>query len=343
MSREVCAVNIVRAPADVRAVVERWVQAEPKCNAKLEIRIVPTEGGLYLLARDDSGRVRERVVPDAQSAGVLVASWVAADSLSAPTPYEVRTPDPASATGPAIAPAATDPAIASGGPAIAPAATGPAIATGVAPEPMPPSAMLGTGGLLAPGEGAAPGASPAVVTATASLPPRQRWLSLSGLVAMSGTGGGGVRAEWDITSRRSLLFGLAASATHTGMMIYGASYEDTGKLETFDGKLIGYAGVSGERGHWHLRAALGAGLVFTTAMLETQATDRSASGVFPTGEASVTVGRDLGSNWALHMGPIVSLYVQEYQVETMGPGYYSSTMQRRDLEAMMSFALRYRL
>jgi hypothetical protein len=89
--RDNCQVTIVRAPEDARAVVEQWVAAEPKCNIKLEIRMVPTDGGLYLLARDEYGRVRERVVPDAQAAGVLVASWVAADSVG-PTPYEVHAP-----------------------------------------------------------------------------------------------------------------------------------------------------------------------------------------------------------------------------------------------------------
>ena len=81
-----CTVTIARAPDDVRAVVEAWVRSEPQCNVALEVRIVPTEGGLYLLAQDERGGVRERVVPDAQSAGVLVASWIADDNAPQPPP-----------------------------------------------------------------------------------------------------------------------------------------------------------------------------------------------------------------------------------------------------------------
>jgi hypothetical protein len=97
-----CSVSIARAPDDVRAEIERWVHAESRCTNVLEVRVVPTDGGLYLFARDDKGRVRERVVPDAKSAGVLVASWVADDSVG-PTPV----PPPA----PAPAPVAEPPAV----------------------------------------------------------------------------------------------------------------------------------------------------------------------------------------------------------------------------------------
>jgi len=119
--RPPCAVTIARAPDAVRTVIEQFVAAEASCSVKLEVRVVPTEGGLYLLARDDSGRVRERVVPDAQSAGVLVASWVAADSNTAP----VVAPAPLPA--PVVAPAGPPGAM------VAPAPM-------VAPQPMPPVA-----------------------------------------------------------------------------------------------------------------------------------------------------------------------------------------------------------
>jgi hypothetical protein len=79
-----CAVRVVRAPDDVRQVVEGWVQAEPRCSVALDVRIIATDGGLYLFALDERGRIRERIVPDAQSAGVLVASWVADDTMYTP-------------------------------------------------------------------------------------------------------------------------------------------------------------------------------------------------------------------------------------------------------------------
>jgi hypothetical protein len=93
---QVCSVEIPRAPDDVRIEIETWVRAEPRCSVELEIRVVPTEGGYYLLARDRQGRVRERIVPNAQSAGVLVASWVADDSviqeLDVPPPSQQLAP-----------------------------------------------------------------------------------------------------------------------------------------------------------------------------------------------------------------------------------------------------------
>lgn len=83
---DACGATIAYAPDDVRAVIEDWLRGEPSCSSTLEVRVVPTDGGLYLFARDEHGRVRERVVPDAQSAAVLVASWMADDSRPAPPP-----------------------------------------------------------------------------------------------------------------------------------------------------------------------------------------------------------------------------------------------------------------
>lgn len=83
---EPCRVTIALAPPDVRAEIEAWVNAEPRCVRELEVRAIPTDGGLYLSARDNNGRTRERVVPDAQSAAVLIVSWMADDSLGASPP-----------------------------------------------------------------------------------------------------------------------------------------------------------------------------------------------------------------------------------------------------------------
>jgi hypothetical protein len=81
-----CEVTIARAPEDVRDAIEEWVRREPRCTTTLEIRVVPSDGGLYLFARDAGGRSRERVVPDAQSVGALVASWIADDSSRSAPP-----------------------------------------------------------------------------------------------------------------------------------------------------------------------------------------------------------------------------------------------------------------
>ncbi len=81
-----CDVTIAHAPDEVRAEIEGWLAQESRCSVALEVRVVPSEGGYYLFARDALGRIRERVVPDAESAGVLVASWAASDGFSAPPP-----------------------------------------------------------------------------------------------------------------------------------------------------------------------------------------------------------------------------------------------------------------
>jgi hypothetical protein len=73
--RPACAIEIARAPDDVRPVVEQWLSGLPSCSIALEVRIVRTDGGLYIVARDDRGTVRDRVVPDADTAGALIASW----------------------------------------------------------------------------------------------------------------------------------------------------------------------------------------------------------------------------------------------------------------------------
>jgi hypothetical protein len=76
-----CTVTIVRAPDDVRREIEDWVHREVSCRISLDVRVIPTDGGLYLMARESTGKLHERLVPDGQAAGVLVASWVANDSL----------------------------------------------------------------------------------------------------------------------------------------------------------------------------------------------------------------------------------------------------------------------
>ncbi|MBL0217170.1 MAG: hypothetical protein IPQ07_25255 [Myxococcales bacterium] len=89
-----CTVTIARAPDDVREVVESWLRAEPPCTHTLEVRIVPSEGDLYLFVRDEHGRVRERLVPDARSAGILIASWAADDGAPSRNPLGATPPAP---------------------------------------------------------------------------------------------------------------------------------------------------------------------------------------------------------------------------------------------------------
>jgi len=81
---EICGVTFVRAPDDVRDVIEQRLRAEPRCASTLELRVIAADGGIYLIAQRPDGRIHGRLVPDAQSAGVLVASWVADDGTAAP-------------------------------------------------------------------------------------------------------------------------------------------------------------------------------------------------------------------------------------------------------------------
>ena len=94
-----CAVTIVRAPDDVRVTVESWL-ANERCEIPLTVRIIPTDGQLYIYAQDERGRVHERTVPDAQSAGVLIASWTADDGIVLPAPETVAPAAPVAATAP---------------------------------------------------------------------------------------------------------------------------------------------------------------------------------------------------------------------------------------------------
>jgi hypothetical protein len=103
-----CRINLVRVPADMRAEIEGWVAAEPRCRVTLDVRVVATPEGLYVMATDPSGRILERTVPDATTAGVLIASWAADDGAPAaptpaPAPEVATTPEPVAAATPAPA------------------------------------------------------------------------------------------------------------------------------------------------------------------------------------------------------------------------------------------------
>ncbi len=112
-SSSACVIELIRAPAEVAEVVQQWVGAEPVCT-RLTVRIIPTEGGLYVLATAPDGRTWDRIVPDAQTAGVLVASWAADGTVSAPGPSASSaastvasvTPETVSVSPPALAPVA---------------------------------------------------------------------------------------------------------------------------------------------------------------------------------------------------------------------------------------------
>jgi hypothetical protein len=99
---DACEVSMVRAPDDVRDVVDDALENE-HCTTPLEVRIVRTEGGLYVFARDPRNRIRERIVADAQGAAVLIASWASDDGIAGSSAPAWATPpatEPAAATAP---------------------------------------------------------------------------------------------------------------------------------------------------------------------------------------------------------------------------------------------------
>ncbi|HEX5063057.1 MAG TPA: hypothetical protein VFV99_26965 [Kofleriaceae bacterium] len=166
-----CQVTIARAPDDVRAVVETWVQSEPQCSVALEVRIVPTEGGLYLLAQDEHGRIRERIVPDAQTAGVLVASWIADDNAP---PVVLPPPAP-------VIPVAQPAAAIETNESVTPPGLAPVSLTATASRPVRRSKWLTAAVMLPIGEGAGQG-----VRADIDVFRRGRWYA--GLAASLGAG-----------------------------------------------------------------------------------------------------------------------------------------------------------
>jgi hypothetical protein len=85
-----CYVAVTSAPDDVRAEIEAWVRAEPRCRCQLAVDVVATNEGLHVVARDNHGRTRQRTVPDAQSAAVMVVSWMADDAVAKTPSAPVR-------------------------------------------------------------------------------------------------------------------------------------------------------------------------------------------------------------------------------------------------------------
>jgi len=74
--------RLARVPTEVQAVVDTWVHTEPSCTTALDVSMEPIDGGYLVNARDARGTLRVRFVPDAQTAGVLIASWSADDRVA---------------------------------------------------------------------------------------------------------------------------------------------------------------------------------------------------------------------------------------------------------------------
>jgi hypothetical protein len=89
-----CAVRFVRAPAGMAPVIAARLQALQACTMPLDVWIVRSDEGLYLVARDGLGRMRERMVPDVEVAAALIASWVEPGAFESELAAPDATPAP---------------------------------------------------------------------------------------------------------------------------------------------------------------------------------------------------------------------------------------------------------
>jgi hypothetical protein len=314
-ARPACGVTFVRAPDDVRYVIEQWIRAEPRCVIGLELRVVPTEGGYYLLARRADGRLHERLVPDAQSAGVLVASWIADDGSPQGAPAVAPTPVPDPITTPAPPPI-------------------------TAPAPMPGSAAPVTAG---------PYIGPGGVAVVAPRPQAGhrpgRWLTL-GVQSTTDGDSGHFFADAELID--------IGSWTLTGQIAYGEYHEDvTGAGWDYGSfALDEYSGLvslarTWRTGRWELTASGGVGLVWEDGKVfgsQSSVTGPSAwmeytiTGMTPFAQISAHVTRRLGDRWGVELGPALTLVKQSFKSSNDG-----STLEREPALLMMSGGLRYDL
>ena len=316
-----CAVRVLRAPDDVRQVVETWVQREPRCAVALDVRIIPTEGGLYMFALDERGRIRERIVPDAQSAGVLVASWVADDTMY--TPPQNTTPPPAPPD-----------------------------------ERQDPFAVRGAGpnsDLTTPGmtlSTTEPVDGGAVQPASKNV---SKWVGL-GLMMDRGANDGGLRIDADFYTRGRYSIGAALSSTTNEMPAYTGYGEGT--LYARDIKLMLTGSRTWQSGRWFLRGMAGVGAVHSEVLVSIEPGDPNttwnptfysgfyeAAGWTGVAEAGAIGGADLGKNWSFNFGPMFTLFAQNLHTHDVSGQMTADMLElsRRDLELLFYTGLKYRL
>jgi hypothetical protein len=320
-----CEVNLAHASEEVRAVIMQWVDKETRCGGPLEVRVVPTEGGLYLFARDERGRVRERLVPDATAAGVLVASWMVDDSVAQTDGVDVHVD--VHVTGPLQVSVAPPPV---------------AIAELPPPPPrvaeQPPSATS-----------AEPlsflGVSPSLMVAP--------FLGIN-----SGGTGTGVRGELDLFRLGHWRLGVTASLEQgkiqfTPHPLPGMIVGELG-FDTSEVKALGYLVRTFQLGTWELRPELAVGVKATTyhvvepgnspllsdlqgnAPLLTK-TDYNGSGA--TAELGVLLFHHIGADWDIGGGVIADLGIASQLLGENG----MSVILYRSPELQLALGIRRRL
>lgn len=306
-----CDVTISRAPDEVRAAVQRWLAAEPHCSVSLELRVVPTEGGYYVLARDGAGQIRERVVPDAQSAGVLVASWAADDGIRPASRISWAAFDGDGATRPSPDAAARPPGLtrSAGEPHGVVAREPWSHWLGLAATDVVTANENG-GGVRADIDLATRG--PWAIGATASVTRSHAFMAPLG--AITGMVGG----SFQLTDAKALAYASARARWHGWHVrgVVGAGFVFT------TAQALVYEPAQGYETY-------------------------TAQGVVPTAEAALLVGHTLGRKLAFEIGPVGSLYAQmfhfEFSVDPQGQLAMPYDVSRTPVQWALVAGLRYRL
>jgi|GEM_PF-4549241 len=279
-----CSVTITAAPDPVRSEIATWVAAERRCSHTLTLRIEASKAGLRVFARDERGLVRERVVPDDQSIGALIVSWIASEAPAEPAPV-------------IAAPAALAPS--------------PLIATPEPPPPpLPPPTPTPT--VVEARPVSAVPARDGVAASVALGDSRQEWLTLAGALSVSEDRKYGLRGELDLTSRGWWSLGVFASQIESSQAQMAISMTSVG----------GFFAAESTKGDWQLRAQVGLGgtLVWLRNYCDC---DQMGVGARlhqftprPISELSVLVGHALGARWSLAGGALLTAALIDYGLMT---------------------------
>jgi hypothetical protein len=312
-----CTVDMVRVPDDVRPVIEKWVAAEPSCRIHLAVRVLATDGGYYVLATDPAGGVRERLVPDATTAAVLIASWVADDggttATATPSPTPTPTPAPTPAPTPmpdaaAVTPTPVTPVFAQHNPPVTPvwAQASPPVTPAWAqssPPVRPPWATTGAGPSATPPAG--PGAIAPVAQVDTGVTAKPRKSDFHRLIAFGLTMAGhgtGWRGEADITSLWRIRIVAIAAVAHTE---YPPHYAD---LSLDDVVLAAAAGNELHWGRIDVRTTIGGGIARTTG--SHMSSLQSSSSASPFFDTAFTAGLRLTHHVEVRAGLDIELLPQ---------------------------------
>lgn len=298
-----CEVTISRAPDDVRDAIEKWVRAEPRCTTSLDVRVVETDGGLYLFAQATTGRIYERVVPDAQSAGVLVASWIADDSVTWAPPVPGAYPAGA-ASAFAPPPVAADPRIEG---SRAPGAT--LVASSALPHARS-WRWIGVSGLVRVAE----------------------FGDRYGAFFERDTVAEGVRIDVDALRWRAWKLGAAVAATTT------TRSEESTLVELTDVRALATLSHARQTGRWYLRLGGGMGAVRSSMQgYDAGGRDFQTEAWAPFAELGAAAGAVFLGDWAVEAGPLFTWRGQRLIMTSMELGY------ERRVTTNLFFGLRRRL